>query len=138
MNKIKSFVTKLLKGYFNDQDKKELIDILTTSLEEKVDDLVEQGTPREEAIEKSIQEFGDTEDVLNVFPEVQKNKELIKKRRNQLLFSTIGYIIVVSLAIFVNFSFLQFFANILWFYAVLIALLFWPLSMLYRYLSVKK
>lgn len=138
MNKIKSFVTKLLKGYFNDEDKKELINIMTISLEEKVDDLVELGTSREEAIEKSIQEFGDTEDVLNAFPDFQKNKTLIKTRKNQLFYSSVGYLIVVGLAIFINFSFITFFANILWFFAVLIALLFWPLTMLYRYLSVKK
>ncbi len=138
MNKIKSFVSRLLKGYFNDEDKKELIEILTTSLEEKVDDLVEQGTPMDEAIEKSIKEFGDTSDVLEAFPDLQRKKELIKKRKNQLLFSSLGYVIVVSLAIFINFTFITFFADILWFYIVLIALLFWPLTMLYRYLSVKK
>ena len=138
MNKIKSFVSKLLKGYFNDEDKKELIEILTTSLEEKVDDLVEQGTPMEEAIEKSINEFGDTSDVLEAFPEMKKRKGIIKTRKNQLIFSIIGYLIIVGLAIFINFSFFEFFARFLWFIIVLIALLFWPLTMLYRYLSVKK
>jgi tetrahydromethanopterin S-methyltransferase subunit B len=138
MNKIKSFVSKLLKDYFNDEEKKELIEILTTSLEEKVDDLVEQGTPREEAIEKSISEFGDTSDVLDAFPGRHNNKSLIKNRKNQLLYSTAGYLIIVGLAIFINFTFFEFFAEIHWFVIVLIALLFWPLTMLYRYLSVKK
>ncbi len=138
MNKIKIFVTRLLKGYFNDQDKKELIEILTTSLEEKVDDLVEQGTPVDEAIEKSIKEFGETKDVLEAFPEVKTNKALIKKRRNQLIFSTIGYCIIVGLAIFINFSLTYKLTPFLWFVIVLIALLFWPLSMLYLFLAAKK
>jgi len=138
MNKIKSFISKLLKDYFNDEDKKELIKILTVSLEEKVDDLVEQGTPREEAIERSINEFGDTEDVLNAFPNKQKKAAVIKKRKTQVFYSLWGYVIIVGLAIFVNFTFFEFFDKILWFVIVCIGLLFWPITMIYRYLLVKK
>lgn len=138
MNKIKAFVSGLLKGFFNDEDKKELIEILTTSLEEKVDDLVEEGTPLEEAINRSIKEFGDATDVLEAYPEINKKNKLIKKRKHQLLYSIWGYIIIVGLSIFINFTFSDFFDKILWFVIVIIALLFWPLSMLYRYLMVKK
>lgn len=138
MNKIKSFVSKLLKDFFNDDDKKELIEILTISLEEKVDDLVEAGTPLDEAIDKSISEFGGVDDVLEAYPELNKKKALIKKRKHQFLFSLWGYIIISGLSIFVNFTFYEFFAEILWFVIILIALLFWPITMLFRYLSVKK
>ncbi|MDD4069651.1 MAG: permease prefix domain 1-containing protein [Candidatus Izemoplasmatales bacterium] len=138
MNKIKTFVSKLLKDLFNDEDKKELIEILTTSLEEKVDDLVESGTPLEEAIDKSINEFGDVEDVLQVYPELTIKKKMVLKRKNEFFFSLWGYLIVSGIAIFINFTFLQFFDNILWFILILIALLFWPISMLYRYLMIKK
>lgn len=136
MNNIKKFVTNLLKGILNDEDKKELIEILTTSLEEKVDDLVEQGKSREEAIEKSIEEFGDAEDVLQAFPEAEKRKnDLIKKRKNQLLFSFLSYIIVTALVLYINLTFLP---EKLWFIFVAIGLLFWPLVMLYNYLGVRK
>ncbi len=138
MNKIKSFISKLLKDYFNEEDKKELIDILTISLEEKVEDLVEQGTPRDEAIELSIREFGDTEDVLSAFPNRQKRVSLIRKRKNQLIYSIWGYFIIVGLAIFINFTFYEFFARILWFVIICLALLFWPITMIYRYMLVKK
>ncbi len=138
MNKIKTFVSNLLKDFLNDEDKKELIEILTTSLEEKVDDLVEEGTPLEEAIDRSIKEFGDASDVLEAYPEINKKNSQIKKRKNQLLFSIWGYIIIVGLTIFINFTFYEFFDKILWFVIVIIALLFWPLTMLYRYLLVKK
>lgn len=138
MNKIKSFITKVLKGYFNEDDKKELIEILTISLEEKVEDLVEQGTPREEAIEKSIQEFGDAEDILNAFPDKKKKSEIIKKRKSQLIYSLWGYLIIVGLAIFINFTFYEFFDQILWFVIVCLGLLFWPITMFYRYYLVKK
>ena len=138
MNKIKSFISKILKGYFNDQDKKELIEILTISLEEKVDDLVEQGTPRDEAIELSIKEFGDTEDVLSAFPEKKARAQAIKKRKTQVFFSILSYIIIVGLAIFINFTFYEFFDKILWFVIVCLALLFWPITMIYKYLLIMK
>jgi hypothetical protein len=138
MNKIKSFISKLLKDYFSEEDKKELIEILTVSLEEKVDDLVEQGTPRDEAIEQSIKEFGDTEDVLSAFPSKKQKAALIQKRKSQVIFSVFGYIIIVGLAIFINFTFYEFFGTILWFVIVCLGLLFWPITMLYRYLLIKK
>lgn len=136
MNNIKKFVTRLLKDFFSEEDKKELVEILSTSLEEKIEDLVEQGLPREQAIEKSIKEFGNTEDVLEAFPEYQKNLEnVVKKRRNQLIFATLAYLIITAMAVYVN---LQFTKGILWFIFIAIALLFWPLVMLYLYLSVRR
>lgn len=136
MNNIKKFVSKLLKDFFNEEDKKELIEILTTSLEEKVDDLVEQGKTREEAIEISIKEFGGKEDVLEAFPEFHKNnKSLIKKRRNQLIFSIGAYLIITGLMAYPNFLFTP---DILWFLFIAIGLLFWPLVMLYLYLSARR
>ena len=137
MNNIKKFVSRLLKDFFNDQDKKELIEILTTSLEEKVDDLIEQGSSREEAIEKTINEFGDTNDVLDAFPESEnRNIGIVKKRRNQLIFATLAYLIVTGLATYVNLEWLI--TSTHWFVFVAIGLLFWPLVMLYQYLSARK
>ncbi len=136
MNNIKKFVSKLLKDFFNEEDKKELIEILTTSLEEKVDDLVEQGKTREEAIDISIKEFGDTEDVLEAFPESVKNKKnIIRKKRNQLIFSIGAYLIITGLMAYPNFVFTP---DVLWFLFIAIGLLFWPLVMLYLYLSVRR
>jgi len=136
MNNIKKFVTRLLKGLFNDEDKQELIEILTTSLEEKVDDLVEQGKSRDEAIEKSIEEFGSTEDVLEAFPDFHRNKQkAIHKRRNQVWFSVGSYLIITGLVVYINFTFLP---GKLWFIFIAIGLLFWPLVMLYLYISVRK
>ncbi len=140
MNKIKKFVSKILKDYFNESDKKELIDILTTSLEEKVEDLVEQGTPVEEAIDQSIKEFGSTEDVLDAFSDQssQLKANMIIKRKSQFSFSIFAYLIIVGLVVFINLTFLSFFRNFLWFVIVAIGLLFWPTIMAYRYYIIKK
>jgi uncharacterized membrane protein len=136
VNNIKKFVTRVLRDIFNDEDKKELIEVMTTSLEEKVDDLVEQGKTREEAIQKSISEFGDTDDVLQGFPDNQKIKEnQVKKRKNQVMFSSFAYIIITGLAIYINLAFLP---EHMWFIIIAIGLLFWPLVMVYLYLSARR
>ncbi|XFA99766.1 permease prefix domain 1-containing protein [Candidatus Izemoplasma sp. B36] len=137
MNSIKKFVTRILKDFFNEEDKKELIEILTTSMEEKVDDLVEQGQSREKAIEQAINEFGDTNDVLEAFPDHEKaKKSLVKKRQNQLIFASLAYLIVSGLSAYINF--MWFFPETLWFIFVCIGLLFWPLVMLYNYLMARR
>jgi len=139
MNKIKHFVSKLLKDYFNDEDKKELIDILTLSLEEKVEDLVEQGTPKEIAIEQSIKEFGDTDDILSAFPEkTKKRKTLSHIRKNQLYFSFLGYLLIVGLAVYFNLTYFDFFLNTYWFVVVAIGTFFWPLVMWFRFRNSKR
>ncbi len=139
MNKIKRFVSKLLKGLFNDDDKQELIEILTTSLEEKVDDLVEQGTPVEEAIDKSINEFGDAKDVLEAFPDkTMMKKSLINLRKNQLIFSLFAYLLICGIAIFFNLTFIDFFQGINWFVVVIIGVFFWPLTRFFFYFVAKK
>lgn len=139
MNSIKKFVSYLLKDYFSDQDKKELIEILTLSLEEKVEDLIESGTPKEEAIKLSLQEFGSAEDILEAFPDKTKNrKRLLHTRKSQLLFSVLAYLLICGIAIFVNLTFLDFFGGILWLFVIVIGVLFWPLVMLYLFLTSKE
>jgi hypothetical protein len=140
MNKIKKFVSNLLRDLFTDEDKKELINILTTSLEEKVEDLVEQGTPVDQAIERSIQEFGSAEDILEAFPNKDQEirQKVLRERKHQLLFSFIGYLLIVGIVLFINLQFITFFQHYYWFVIVVIGTLFWPAAMLYRYLVKKK
>ncbi len=135
MTRIKKFVSKLLKDLFNEQDKKELIEILTTSLQEKVDDLVEAGTPMEAAIDQSIQEFGNAKDVLDAYPDKTNKNVLRHRRKNQILYSGFGYVAIVGIALYVN---LQFSPSILWFVIIAIGMLFWPASMIYLYNISKK
>lgn len=136
MNRIKKFVSNLLRDLFSEDDKKELIKILTTSLEEKVEDLVEQGTPVDQAIERSIQEFGSAQDVLEAFP--QQNQRILKQRKSQFRFSVFGYLVIVGITLFINLQWLDVFKQIYWFIMVAIGTLFWPAAMMYRYLLKKK
>ncbi|MDD3841930.1 MAG: hypothetical protein WC088_01025 [Candidatus Izemoplasmatales bacterium] len=140
MNKIKKFVTNLLKDYFSEQDKKELISIMTTSLEEKVEDLVEQGTPVDKAIEQSINEFGSTDDVLEAFPkkDIDYQQKIVKTRKHQFWYSILGYTLIVGLALFFNLTFIAVFRSVYWFIVVAIGMVFWPGTMFFRYREVKK
>jgi len=140
MNRIKKFVSRLLKDYFSEQDKRELIDILTISLQEKIDDLVELGTPVDAAIARSIKEFGSTADVLKAFPDKTSEirQDLSRRRRSAFLFSVFGYVVIVGLTLFVNLWFKEFFGGFLWFVVIAIAALFWPAAMFYVYRNVKK
>ncbi len=138
MSKIKQFINKIIKDTFGGK-KDELKDRLTDSLQEKVDDLVEQGMSEEEATEKAIREFGDAEDVLEAFPtEAQKKKKIIAKRRAELFFSLVSYLLIVGLSIFINLTFYEFFGEFNWFVIVIFGVFFWPLTMLYRYLNARK
>ena len=106
-------------------------------MEEKVDDLVEQGQSREKAIEQTIKEFGDTNDVLDAFPDHEKTKKnLVKKRQNQLIFASLAYLIISGLSAYINIMWL--FPGRLWFIFVCIGLLFWPLVILYNYLIARR
>jgi hypothetical protein len=140
MNRIKKFVSNLLKDYFNEQDKRELIDLLSTSLQEKVEDLVEQGTPVDAAIDRSIDEFGSTDDVLRAFPgkSAEFRQNVVRKRKSKFLFSLFGYAVIVGLALVINIWFQDFFGGFLWFAVVAIGTLFWPGAMLYVWRVVKK
>lgn len=127
MNRIKRFVTRLLRDTFSEADKRELIDILTTLLQEKVDDLVEAGTPVETAIDRSIAEFGSAEDVLTAFPDkAALARDRRRRLRNAFLFSLFGYALVVGVAVFVNLWYRDATNGFLWSVVVAIVLLFWP------------
>ncbi len=140
MNKIKKFVSNILKDYFSEQDKRELIEMLTRSLQEKVEDLVEQGTPVDKAIDISIQEFGSTADVLDAFPgkSTEFRQNAVRKRRSQFVFSLFGYGVIVGLSLFVNLWFRDFFGGFLWFVIIAIGMLFWPGTMYFLYRTTKK
>lgn len=139
MNKIKQFINQILKDTFGGHDKNDLEHHLTDSLKEKVDDLVEQGMSEEEATEKAIREFGDAEDVLQAFPaRTKKKQKLIAKRKAELMFSVVSYLLIVGLSIFINLTFHDFFGGFNWFVIVIFGVFFWPLVMLFRYVNARK
>ena len=134
MKQIRNFVKLTFKD-IDKEKKEEIIDIVTVSLIEKVEDLVESGLTEKEAIDKTVQEFGTAEDYFNQSIKIAKKERRQKTLRhygNDLLFSGVGSAIVIGIILYIDFRYTP---NILWSVIPSIAILFWPLAVLYNLLN---
>ena len=137
MKKIENFVKYTFKDIPKD-GRAELIESVTQSLIEKIEDLVENGMTEKDAIDKTVIEFGSVEDFFEVKGKVEKKAKRLKTLnhyKNDLLFSGIGSIIIIGSLVFTN---LYFNRDILWFVIPSIAVLWWPLAILYNLLNKKE
>ncbi len=134
MKQINNFVKNTFKDV--DKDKRnEIIQSVTISLIEKVEDLIETGLSEQEAIDKAVVEFGTVEDFFDDSIKKQKKakrQKTIRHYGNDLLFSGIGSAIVIGLLAFINF---YYDSSNLWFVVPSIVILFWPLAILYNLLN---
>jgi len=137
MKKIVNFVRHTFKD-IPKQGKEEIIQSVTESLIEKVEDLVEKGLSEQEAIDKAVVEFGTVEDYFVNFKKQEKKKSRYKTLnhyKNDLLFSVVGSMIIIAIIIFVN---LYYVPSTLWFVIPAVGILFWPLSILYNLLNKRE
>lgn len=135
MKQIMNFVKNTFKDLPKDQGRDEIILLVTETLLEKVEDLVEEGMEEQEAIDKTVLEFGSVEDYLERVQKKEKRAKRIKTLnhyRNDLLFSIIAVVIIIGVLVYIN---LYWFSGTLWFVVPALALLFWPLSVLYHLLN---
>lgn len=132
MKRIKNFVKNTFKNYPKEQ-REELIQSITEMLMEKVEDLVEHGYALEEAIDKTVLEFGSIEDFEDKKPPRKRRLKNLVHYRNDIMFSIVAILIIIGILAYVN----LFFTQVLWFIVPSLALLFWPLSTIYRYLNRK-
>lgn len=139
MKKIEQFVKRLFKKQPSTEENKETIQVLIEMLIEKVEDLEEQGLSQEEAIDKTIIEFGELDDFYH--PQMDKEKRRYKRQktvnhyRNDLLFSAISSVLIIGIIIFVNVQYFWEYGP--WFIVPTLGILFWPLSLLYKLLNKK-
>ena len=134
MKQIKNFVKHTFKDIEKNK-KEEIIQLVTESLIEKVEDLVESGLTEKEAIDKTVLEFGTVEDYFNQSIKIAKKERRQKTLRhygNDLLFSGVGSAIVIGIILYIDFKYTP---NILWSVIPSIAILFWPLAVLYNLLN---
>ncbi|MCK5387729.1 MAG: hypothetical protein KAJ22_00440 [Candidatus Izimaplasma sp.] len=137
MRKIENFVKHTFKDV-SKEGKAELIKSVTVSLIEKVEDLIELGMTEKEAIDKAVTEFGTVEDFFQVPEELtrkEKRRKTMNHYKNDLLFSGVGSIIIISILLYTN---LYFNPSILWFVIPSIAVLWWPLAILYNLLNKRE
>lgn len=116
---------------------------LAEMLKEKVEDLKEQGLTEVEAIDKTIEEFGDVEDYHD--PSIDKEKRrhlrmrILIKNKNALLFSALSSALIIGILVLVNFVLFSDHEHLgrPWSLIVALGVLFWPLSLLYKFLNRK-
>ena len=132
MRSIQEYVDELFKKIPRSKQKENIVDDIKQNLQEKVWDLMEQGKSEEDAINKTIVDFGDIEDIRKELGSRQTEKR--KKAGVQLGFSLCGSLLIIALTLFIN---LYYTPYSIWFVYPTFAVLWWPLAMLYRWLIFK-
>lgn len=137
MKEIKRFVDTLFKQYDKTPETLEMMQKLIEMLNEKVEDLIEQGISEEEATHRAIVDFGELD---NVYKEIlikekrrYKRQKTVNHYKNDLLFASLSSLFIILLFLFINLQYLLEYG--LWFIIPSIGILFWPLSLLYKLLN---
>ena len=131
-------IRKFIKRLFKDQPPQKNTEIyLLERLEEKVEDLKESGLSEKEAIDQTIMEFGDADDYY--LPSLDKEKKryqrykTVKHYVNDLVFSSLASLLIIIILVLVNILYLNDLGA--WSAVASAAILFWPLSIFYRWLN---
>lgn len=138
MNRLTQHVSDLFKDVPESEQKASIMQEVLQNLEEKVWDLMEQGRAEEDAINKAIVEFGDIEDLtkeLGVNKSAKPGKS--NKKNNTKLnleYSIWGSVLIIALFVFMNFYYSS---HVIWFVYPTFAVLWWPLTMYFRWMKVK-
>jgi len=138
MKKLENFVKNTFKNYPKD-DRERLIQSITEMLTEKVEDLMEKGMSEQEAIDKAVMEFGTLEDYEDNPKKIErklKTRRTIKQYKYDIFFSIGGSLIIIGMLIYIDLQFTA--TNVVWFVIPALAVLWWPLATIYRYLLKKE
>jgi len=134
---IKDYVEGLFREIPDSQEKENIKNEIILNLEEKVQDLMESGKAEEDAINKSIVEFGDiTEIKMNLLAEsgsVQTKKVSKVNYANRMWFSIWGAILIIGLFFFINYTTSWYVHP--WFVYPTFAVLWWPLATFFSWLN---
>lgn len=135
MKQLENFVKNTFKNYPKDQ-RDQLIESITEMLKEKVEDLIDKGYSEQDAIDKAVMEFGSIEDYEDKPAKINrklKRQKTLRHYRNDIIFSIGGFAIITGILIFIDLYLTP--TSVMWFVIPMLALLWWPLSMIYRYLN---
>jgi len=139
MKAIESFVRRMFKAKKISDVDQETMEILIQMLTEKVEDLKEQGMDEADAIDKTIDEFGEIDDYYHPKMDREKRRhrriKTIRHYRNDLLFAALSTVLIAGILAIVNIMY--FWHHGPWFIVPTLGLLFWPLSLLYALLNKK-
>ncbi|MCJ7690748.1 MAG: permease prefix domain 1-containing protein [Clostridiaceae bacterium] len=135
---IKDYLEELFGDIPDSVEKENIKQEIMQNLEEKVQDLMQEGKTEEDAINKSIVDFGDIHEIRNNLMQADQPKSAkkdISRYKNNLWFSICGSVLIIGLFLFINFYYTPY---IIWFVYPTFAILWWPLGTLFALLSIKK
>ncbi|PKR84805.1 permease prefix domain 1-containing protein [Heyndrickxia camelliae] len=135
MKKIKNHVDDLFKNVPDSEQKEQIKQEIVENLEEKVFDLMAQGKEEEDAINKAIVDFGDIDEIENELGVKLPSPAKKNMSKIDLGFSIWGTVLIIALFVFINFYYTP---HIIWFVYPTFAVLWWPLSMFYRWLRLRQ
>lgn len=138
MKQIRNFVKNTFKDVPKEK-REEIINSVTEKLLEKAEDLIEKGLTEQEAIDKTVLEFGTIEDYFASYVKLNRREKIqksIKHYRNDLLLSLFGSVIIIGMLAFTDLYYTK--GSVIWFVIPSIALLWWPAAVLYNYLNKKE
>ena len=127
MSKIETHINRLFRDIPDSKRKEEIMLEINQDLSDKVADLVLQGQTEDEAIQKTIEDFGDIDDIEE---ELVGSAQLIENKNIglSLAFSIWGGVIITALFIFIN---LYYTPESIWFVYPVFAVIWWPMSMFF-------
>ncbi|GAY75984.1 hypothetical protein NBRC111894_1538 [Sporolactobacillus inulinus] len=104
MKRLNMYLDRLFEDLPNSEQTVKVKEEITRDLEEKVADLIEEGKTEEDAVNKVIVEFGDIEEIKREMdlPQNTFNRKRELARIN-LNFSIWGSVLIIALAVFINF-----------------------------------
>ncbi len=135
MKTVQEHVDALFREIPDSERKESLKREIVENLQEKVNDLIAQGKAEEDAINRAIVEFGDISDIRDEL----RNQQMLPIKRSsaglQLGYSVVGSLLIIGLVLFIN---LHITPGFLWCIFPIFGVLWWPLSMFFRWLKYRK
>lgn len=134
---IKDYLEELFGEIPDSVEKENIKQEIMQNLEEKVQDLMQEGKTEEDAINKSIVDFGDIHEIRDNLMQTDQPKSAKKnilRYKNNLWFSICGSVLIIGLFLFINFYYTP---DIIWFVYPTFAILWWPLGTLLALLRIK-
>ena len=137
MKRIKNYVEGLFVDIPDSTEKESIISELIMNLEEKVQDLMDQGKAEEDAVNKALVDLGDVSEIKSSLSPTIKSEFKKKKINyaNRAWFSIFASGLIVALVVFMN---LYYSPHRIWFVYPVFAVLWWPLGAVFSWLNHRK
>lgn len=127
MNEITAYIEKAFESVPDSERKTQIMQEIAERLEDSANALIERGKQREDAINKTIVEFGDLSEILMELRGENPDRTIASSKR-ALWFSVFGSLLIISPAVFIN---LYYSPQYIWFLYPAFAVIWWPLSLFF-------